>query len=67
MLKPNIKYRVTLTAEEREILKNLFKKDIRPVTEYVMPNYYWLWMRYRPMNHGPMESSPQPIGQTYGQ
>jgi hypothetical protein len=26
MLKPNIKYRVTLTAEEREFLQNLIKK-----------------------------------------
>jgi hypothetical protein len=56
MVKPHIKYRVTLTGAERQTLHQLVKKGqgIPLATVYATPRYYSPWTRYRPMRIGQM-------------
>ena len=52
MLKPNIEYKVTLTAEEREFLRQLVKKGNTPATGYATHRYCWPWTRHPKTNTG---------------
>jgi len=56
MLKPNIKYRVTLAEDERKALQNLVRTGkTAGSTGYATHRSCLRWMKYRRTNHGPMK------------
>jgi hypothetical protein len=59
MVKPNIKYRVNLTGEERSSLLGLVQKGKTAGCRARMPKFCLPLMRYRAMNTGLMKRQAQ--------